>query len=348
MLPASTQLLGAVIRAFEAPKDASNPEVRCVLQHPTTRRGFAGLHHIRRWCCPLTAFCRFLVEDDLVKLPAAVEELGHFALFTPLAIEMCHWDVMRAQTRLPARAHLRAFLVRLAPRLSMFAASAGWRLDGRNMAGTPAWADRSRRVEPLGELKTRCGLPTNHAVAKISGCDEHDVGRWFSKGERPSRQSIDCLSKAFARRDATIDPEALGRELRWHYSLAALAERIANVDGVVAHECANIFSSSVACGVQRLLVSERADIERAVIAAFPAFPPKMENVVQHAERHGAPPDWRTDVYAVLDEEQRIAGRVPDNPSEALEWLAMRLPRRRPRASRKQGTRSKLRRGIRKT
>jgi hypothetical protein len=329
MLPTSTQLLGAVVDAFRARKEASTTVVRCVLRNSTSRRGFVGRCETRRWCCPLTAFTRFLVEDDLVPLPSGVEQLGHLTLFLPIAQQMIQWDRHAPVTELAARAHLRTLVIELAPRVTFFAAECGAHLNEVIFAESPAWADPARRSEPLVRLiEATFGEVTQASVAQRLGAWPHAVGRWLSKGERPKLQSIREIARLCGRRAGVRQEHAIARTLRWHYGLAELADRLRDVvGGECVQELARVFTALVHCSFDRAREhGGRVIAERFASLAISPYDPPFDVVLEHARRHGATPEWERDACAVRTARSRHAASAPSNAPDALAWLVASLPR----------------------
>ena len=100
LLP-SQALLKVVLDAFRASRDGA-ADVTCVLRGRTVRGGLAGRCRPRHWCCPLTAFLRFLIDDGLVELAGLPDAMPvRLVLFVPLAAEMLRWDVQAQATKLP-------------------------------------------------------------------------------------------------------------------------------------------------------------------------------------------------------------------------------------------------------
>ncbi len=150
LLPTSGEVIGVLIDAFGGAGDLPSA-VQYMLSDRTSRRYFNG-EPGRRWCCRLSALCLLLYRRGLVRLPPVTiqsKELSKEAFRLCAAREFILWDhLSRTQER--RRAYVRYFcldaIARLFPLLG----------DATRRSGLfdapPAWADRTRRGEPVAKL----------------------------------------------------------------------------------------------------------------------------------------------------------------------------------------------------
>lgn len=105
-----------------------------------------------------------------------------------------------------------------------------------------------------------------------------------------SSSSLDCLAQR-----------------SWHFALADIAAHVADAEGdPFVKECARVLTTTTACMSARLSANaERVPNAFAPLCASTALwrRPKedQQTLVDHACRHGASDEWRTDVYSVCAE-----------------------------------------------
>lgn len=335
----SQLLLRSVIRAFGASREGSR-RVTCVLRDRTVRGGLAGRCRPRHWCCPLSAFLEFLIEERLVTLEGLPAGLSpRLALFVALAIEMHRWDAQSGVTRLSAEAHLRAraldFTLRLGALIAIFAPRA---VHSPLFASTPAWADRSRRAEPLLQLRELAQFPTAKRMAKRIGNHEQTHSRWRKRATRPRKQSLAEFAQALA---PYVDEEATQRHLRWHYALSTLAEQVEAVCGPeFVKQLAAVFCAAVRCSAThfRKLARDRwpnrAGSHAMLIWTSTVLSPDLpwQERLKAIEQHGATPEWRRDVQGAVEEYGALG--FDESPGARVKELLGRMPRaKRPREHR---------------
>lgn len=325
MAPTGMQLVGAVVRAFDATKDA--PErARCVLRSRTARRGFRGECETRRWCCPLSALCHFLVERKLIHAPSTggVEAQEWVTVFFPLAIENICWELVRQATpSLSLRAHFRYAVTVAAHRVGLLLATA----ERPSFLVEPTWADPKRRVEPLQQILSGTGF-TQKQLADDVGFGEDTVSRWMA-GDRPSNYAMDLLGGVVARRLATMDATVATRNLRWHYALADLADAASAVLGRdVVSEAARVFTKVVGC-VQGGVASRASEAVGVGMRSVHALN-LCSHFTSHIEAHGASAEFVRDVQQAASEWAAAMPSVDDADHREIEMLVRYMPRRNPR------------------
>jgi transcriptional regulator with XRE-family HTH domain len=181
-------------------------------------------------------------------------------------------------------------------------------------------------------------LPEPRTLREIGdglGVAPYTISRWFSKGERPSRQSLRFLARYFAKRSAATSEDATYRALYWHYSLSDLADGLVMM-GVARGDVVEI--AQVTAGMVRCA---RRSVPRtlATFAGILLHPPPPE-WLDHAERHGAGGAWRGDAIAVAADYAGSPAAGKDDADGRLVHVLRRLPRPRPTATRSASRRSR--------
>lgn len=273
-----------------------------MLSDRTSARYFHGGPRPKRWCCRLNALCSMLVVSGLVELPriAAKGGPGSRALFTfAMSSELVWWDLLQKSPE-QRRAYLRYFCVNAIARFFPFVSEATRRsglLDAH-----PAWADRSRRGEPVRRLLESVDpRRKNREHAKHLGFEPSLVSGWKTARRRPSRAEVAALAGYLHRSDGS-DVGATSFMLFWHYALSDIADAIRPIvgdDGLA--ECASVVTQTLSCMAGRgatVRVSNMALAKLLVIPLWRHSVDMQDTIIEHAIRHGADPSWRTDVLAI--------------------------------------------------
>lgn len=329
--PSGIQLVGAVVRAFNATKDA--PEsAKCVLRSKTAQRGFRGECRTTRWCCPLSALCEFLLGQTLVAAPRVLADddadSARLTIFVPLAVEVICWDQLSDAGELAdLLPHLRYALASAGPRVGMALAAAGGGVPG--FLRDCAWADPSRRAEPLRNLFERSGCRTKSRFADELGWDRDTVTRWLTHGGAPTTAALRDLGTYFEQKIAEADAAGVERELRWHYALADLGDRIsARLGRAAVTEAASVFCAIVACAARRMTTgafSHETLMLNAVCSNHRLG--DAQCLADHAAMHGATPEFIADALAASAAWRGVlsSARREDLPPE-FALLFAHLPR----------------------
>lgn len=328
-LPESTALLGLLVDAFDA-RTATGSNVR-FLKDRSSARAFSGSVRTRHWCCRLNAFIDYLIEKRVVVVGAVPSELGRSALFLVFASAMKSWDAVAPHATAPLRAHLRFLALDLAAKVSGlqrigFDFGIQYACDDR----LPAWGDRARRSEPLEPL--RMGKTLNDLSACI-GCRPHTVGDWFSRGVRPTNESLELLAGLLAERGLG-EVDVIRRGLLVHYSMGDLVGFLSSPQGAAtdpwlsadeAVDVARVVSGLVRCASGR----DAGDARDALRECFITPPASW---LESARSHGASEQWAADFMLAKRDYERAgiieAGRDFAMPASQLARVLVQLPVRR--------------------
>ena len=322
-LPASTAVLGIVTKALEAARYAKGPKA-CALKDRTGRRCLAGSVRTRHWCCRLTALLDFLRQEKLIDLESAHVLVKSLGVFLPFAAMVVRWELAKTSAQAPPRAHARFVALNIATAIQLLSvAGARFTLDDAFIRGLFAAVPTSaaRRAEPLAALRLLAKAPSRKVLARHLGCTEHTLGRWLA-GARPKRERIGDLATYFAKR-VGLNRDELYRALYWHYALGDVIESLRAY--LSEDQLAELVA--VTRDVARCRSREIADEEKVSLVMPASLLAPTPEVVAHAVRHGASPEWVTDVAAVVEDHRR-AGADLTNAQEQFLAVFARLPRRR--------------------
>jgi hypothetical protein len=320
-LPASTQLLGYFVDAFEARRGAG-PNA-CYLRDRTGSRALAGSGRTRRWCCLLTAFIECLHEKKVVD-STRLSEAHEQALFLSLASTMKTWDAVAPHARAPLRAHLRFLALDLAGKIvGLGRAGCDFGIRTSLANAPPAWTSPSRRTEPIERLLSDGS--TLSAVASRLGVEWHTVVAWFSKGKRPSASSIKLLADELDE-CGHGGGDDLSVSLFVHYSLN-------DVVATLGRLCSVEEASDAASVASRLVLCAGTTPARDPLLGFAMsmmLPPTRW--LEWALRHGASQDWAEDYERAKADYQAAnileSGSDFVHPSKQLARVLGQLPVRR--------------------
>lgn len=327
--PSGMQLVGAVVRALDATKDAPD-HARCVLQSKTAQRGFRGECRTVHWCCPLSAVCESLLDLGLLAAPRigrdADRESARLALFVPLAVEVICWDDLRDGGKTTDLfAHFRYAVTMAAHRVGMLLRGAP---VPRFLSADPAWAEPARRAEPLRSLVTLAGVKQK-VLAKNTLYDQDTVSRWMAGG-RPGAEAFGQLGIYFHHVLGEASALEVSRSLRWHYALADLVDAASLRFGRDAlSEAARVFTAVVNCVATREVSAPELGPFAFAIAGVRATH-RVEvagNFAEHAARHGASPAFVADVMTAARLWDGIVPPSAEGMPGELELLLERLPGR---------------------
>lgn len=261
--------------------------------------------------------------ERLVDESGADELTRALGMFIPFAATMVRWEAVRKVASAPARAHLRIAALELASKMQLLRHA---RVDFGigDSAQSPDWLDPARRCEPLLALRTALGNPTLRDISESTQFSQHTVGRWFSKGERPSREALQVLAKYFAKA-LQRDWHPIYRDLYWHYSLGDALRRLdAWIPPSDVNEIANVCTAVARCRGQ----ADLAQPPPAGLLIAGSLVAPAACIVEHAIGHGASPDWAADAEAVRADFQRAGVDDVGSPTAQLGVVLDRLPRRR--------------------
>lgn len=315
-LPASTELLGLFVRTLDARRYADGSKA-CALRDRTSRRCFAGSVRTRHWCCPLTGLLAFLFGEGLMS-PAA--DAG--AAFLAFAAAILRWDAVTRESASSARAHLRVAAIELASIVRLL------KLAGiEDAARQPTWIDFGGRAVPLNDLRRAAKSPSFRALSTKLGFTEHTIGRWFNKGERPSREALQALAKHFSENETAR--AVLYRTLYWHYALGDLMVGLSQWLPIAdIRDIALVAASIARCTPVSLELGPLSALE--IAALLPTVPAALG----HAVFHGASPDWIVETAPVL-EQYEAAGIGEHGTARAhVEFILGGLPKRKKRQVRR--------------
>lgn len=287
----------------------------------TSRRCFAGGVRTRHWCCRLTALITFLYEEKLVVLPESEKELRCGMLFYPFALSMLRWNLVVEKETVPTKACLRAGVLEWAFQLFCLT-EAGFEF-GVDLGGldSPPWIDRAQLRQPLQALKTAIGEPPLNQIAHDLCFTPHTVGRWFVRGERPSREGLQVLAKYFGKR-LSQNWACVYRRLYWHYSLADFTEALSRrFPDEEVREALLVCWRLVQCNAQKREKTRTEPNKAGLIAAMCPLPIAFMN---HAFCHGASKTWEVDIANVLVARDTTKGSR--NPKDQFRFLLENLPR----------------------
>ena len=316
--------VGALVRAFQA-TGADCDEAACLLRTSTSRRARTGACHTRQWCCSIRALATALVTDDLVPLDLGPVGPVDFLLLLG-AREAIGWETAAASP-LPPRAHLRVFALEIGVRAGLLLGASGG-VPSPLLDSEPAWADLSRRGEPVAKLlASLTGAPHVKAVAKGCNVPERCLHRWRRGLSRPSREHLDRFARYVA---GKANARSVLRTLSWHYSLAELTREVTRAsDAAFARDLVTTVARVVASSSERArdyLATLPPSLHRPALAVALLDPP-AEGVQSLATLYA--PTWRDDVDAVLAERGQRTDFFSVRSSADLELVFDRLPRKPP-------------------
>jgi len=321
-MPASTELLGLFVEALEAARYAKSAKARA-LRDRTSRRCFSGCVRTRHWCCRLSGLIEFLRNDGLIDDTCADDVARELGMFLPFAAAIIRWNALGPTSQATVRAHLRIGALELASKVQLLRrAGLNFGISG-DATLPPAWLEPVTRSTPLADLLAAAGTPSLRSIAKAIGFGEHAVGRWFHKGERPSREALQVLAKYFAQ-SLGEDSRAIYRELYWHYALRDVVRGLNRwLMPEEADDLARVAAAVARCrGQSDTIARPKASAIFVSLIAPPAF------LVEHAIRHGAGRDWADDATDVIADYERAGMDGIHDPHAQLALLLNRLPRRR--------------------
>ena len=165
--------------------------------------------------------CHWAVKKQLLR---GISEYAE--RWDSICAKLRYWAIPHSQKEDLLISCLRLVIIDLALRLASFRYLS--KLSPLEQA-IPLWAKRGGNAMYLKHLKERCNSkPSNAELADAVGvANEKTKAGWFYRGQRPSREHMQALARAFAERMPGTNEHLLA-EINRHYALAALCDRLSS------------------------------------------------------------------------------------------------------------------------